>query len=124
MSLLTGRIFLRPTSSHVKVMLAVQYGINTNACEPLFAFAAAKGLSYFCSHCCKVGFLHFMQVDLKTVPLLLTQKDISNLFDYRVAENRFYVTNLIPGIVKTSSLSNKRWKSHNVCDSRTGTAIV
>lgn len=65
-----------------------------------------------------------MQVDWKTVPLLLTQNDISNLFNYRVVEYRFYVTNLILGIVKTSTLSNKRWKSHNVCDSRTGTAVV
>lgn len=68
-------------------------------------------------------FLHSVQVDLKTVLLLLTQKDISNLFNYRVAENRFCVINLISGIVKISSLNNERWKSHNVRDSRTGTTI-
>lgn len=69
-------------------------------------------------------FLHSVQVDLKTVPLLPTQKDISKLLNYRVAQNRSCVRNLISGIVKISSLNNKRWKSHNACDSSTGTTIV
>lgn len=91
-------------------MSAVQSGINTDECQALPAFSPAKGLSYFCSHCSKVlgFFLRSVQMDLKTVSLLLTQEEISNLLNYGVAENRFCVVNLISGIVKISSLNNKR----------------
>lgn len=73
------------------------------------------------------GFWYYIQpvqMNLKTVHLLLTQKDNSCLLNYRVPENRFCLINLILGIGKISSLNKKRWKSHCEYDSRTGTTVV
>lgn len=63
-------------------------------------------------------------MNLKTVHLLLTQKDNSCLLNYRVPENRFCLISLILGKGKISSLNKKRWKSHCEYDSRTGTTVV
>jgi len=123
-SLLTSCIFLCSTFSRVEVMLAVQYGINANECQALFALSAAKGLSYFYSPRCKFFFTFCASRFEDSTQNLLTQKDSLNLLNYRVAENRFCIINLISGIVETSSVSNKRWKSHNACDSRTETTTA